>query len=152
MKKNTIYQLLKYGTVGVMNTVLTAVVIWAILKFGFGVVSEEKATSEQMAVSNFIGFVVGLINSFIFNRNWTFKSKSDWKTGFLKFFLAFGVCYILQLGLILVLNEYVSIPALEFNAFGVNYFVTSSYICQLIGIVFYTGLNFIFNKYYTFKK
>ena len=152
MKKDTIYQLLKYGIVGVMNTVLTAVVIWAVLKFGFGVVAEEKATSMQMAVSNFIGFAVGLINSFIFNRNWTFKSKSNWKADFVKFALAVVVCYILQLGLILVLNKYVSVPALDFNAFGVNYFITSSYICQLIGIVFYTGLNFLCNKYYTFKK
>jgi putative flippase GtrA len=152
MNKNTIYQLLKYGIVGVMNTLLTAVVIWAILKFGFSVVSEEKATSLQMTVSNFAGYAVGLVNSFIFNRNWTFKSKSDWKTGFLKFVLAFGICYALQLTVVLVLNKYVAIPTFEFNAFNVNYIITSSYICQLIGIVFYTGLNFIFNKYYTFKK
>ncbi|MDR1368676.1 MAG: GtrA family protein [Dysgonamonadaceae bacterium] len=152
MNKNTIYQLLKYGIVGVMNTLLTAVVIWTVLKFGFGVVSEDKATSIQMVVSNFAGYAVGLINSFIFNRNWTFKSRSDWKTGFLKFVLAFGFCYALQLGAVLALNEYVSIPTFDFNALGANYIVTSSYICQLIGIVFYTGLNFFCNKYYTFKK
>jgi Predicted membrane protein len=152
MKKNTFYQLLKYGIVGVINTLSTAIVIWVIFKFWFGVVSEEKATSLQMTVANVIGFAVGAICSFIFNRNWTFESKSDWKTGLLKFLLTVGVCYILQLGLILVLNEYVSIPALEFNAFGVNYFITSSYICQLIGMVFYTILGFVFNKYYTFKK
>ncbi|MDR3062126.1 MAG: GtrA family protein [Dysgonamonadaceae bacterium] len=152
MNKDTFNQLFKYGIVGIMNTLLTAIVIWAILRFCFNVVSEEKATSMQMTVSNFVGYAVGLINSFIFNRNWTFKSKSSWKTGFLKFVLGFGICYAIQLGVVLVLNEYVSVPALHFNAFGVNYPVTSSYLCQLIGIVFYTGLNFFFNKYYTFKK
>ncbi len=152
MNKNTIYQLLKYGIVGVMNTLLTAVVIWAVLKFGFGVVSEEKATSLQMVVSNFAGYAVGLVNSFVFNRNWTFKSKGNWKTGFLKFVLAFAICYMIQLGVVLALNKYVSIPTFEFNALGGDYVITSSYICQLIGIVFYTGLNFFFNKYYTFKK
>ncbi len=152
MNKDTIYQLLKYGIVGVLNTLLTAVVIWAVLKFGFGVVSEEKATSMQMAVSNFAGYSVGLVNSFIFNRNWTFKSKGDWKTGFLKFVLAFGICYVIQLGVVLFLNKYASIPSIQFNALGRNYIINSSYICQLIGIVFYTGLGFFFNKYYTFKK
>ncbi len=152
MNKDTICQLLKYGVVGVFNTLLTAVVIWAVLKFGFGVVSEDRATSVQMAISNFAGYSVGLINSFVFNRNWTFKSTSSWKTGFLKFALAFGICYVIQLGVVLALNQYVALSPFYFNAFGANYVITSSYICQLIGIVFYTGLNFFFNKYYTFKK
>jgi putative flippase GtrA len=152
MNKNTLNQLLKYGTVGVMNTLLTAIVIWAILKFCFEALFEEKATPAQMAVSNFTGYAVGLINSFIFNRNWTFKSKSSWKTGFLKFVLCFGICYTIQLGIVLALNECLFFPALHFNTLGVNYPVTSSYLCQLIGIVFYTGSNFFFNKYYTFKK
>lgn len=152
MNRNTFNQLLKYGIVGVMNTLLTAIVIWVILRFCFNVTSEEKATSMQMAVSNFTGYVVGLVNSFIFNRNWTFKSKSSWTTGFLKFVLGFGICYAVQLGVVLVLNKHVSVPTLNFNILGVNYSVTSSYLCQLIGIVFYTVLNFFFNKYYTFKK
>ena len=105
-----------------------------------------------MIVSNFFGYTAGVISSFILNRSWTFESKSDWKTGFLKFLLTFGVCYVLQLVLVLILNKYVSIPTFEFNAFGENYIVTSSYICQLIGMAFYTILGFVFNKYYTFKK
>ena len=152
MKKGTIYQLFKYGIVGVINTLITMIVIWVILKFWFGVVSKEKASALQMIVSNFFGYTAGVISSFILNRSWTFESKSDWKTGFLKFLLTFGVCYVLQLVLVLILNKYVSIPTFEFNAFGENYIVTSSYICQLIGMAFYTILGFVFNKYYTFKK
>lgn len=152
MNKNTLSQLLKYGVVGVMNTLLTAIVIWVMLRWCFGVDSDTKASSMQMVVSNFVGYAVGLINSFVFNRNWTFKSKSDWKTGFLKFVVCFAVCYVIQLVVVLTLNRYITIPTIHFGTFGANFIINSSYICQLIGIVFYTGLGFFINKYYTFKK
>lgn len=152
MNKGFISQIIKYGIIGIMNTLLTAVVIWVMMRWFFGVKEDNDASSVAMSVSNFVGYTVGLINSFIFNRNWTFKSKSSWKIGFLKFVLAFGICYIIQLGIVLCLNEYANIPTVNFNLINKNYIINSAYICQLIGIVSYTLLNFFFNKYYTFRK
>jgi putative flippase GtrA len=151
MKKGLI-QVAKYGIVGLLNTLLTAIVIWAILKFIFEIKDDVTANSWEMSVSNLFGYVVGLINSFILNKIWTFKSKASWKTGFLKFMLVFGFCYIIQLGVVLILNKYASIPSLKFDLFNKEYIITSAYIYQLLGIVSYTGLNFLFNKYYTFKR
>jgi Predicted membrane protein len=145
-------QAFKYGLVGIANTLLTAVVIWIILKFGFGIRGEADASSGQMTVANFSGYALGVINSFIFNRNWTFKSKGNWKVGFLKFIAVFAVCYSIQLLVVLLLNRYALIPSLSFEWIGQRYTVTSAYLCQLAGIVVYTVLNFFCNKYYTFKK
>ena len=152
MNKVIFIQIFKYGVVGIVNTLLTAVTIWIMLRGVFGIKDDQAASAGVMFVSNFIGYVVGIINSFIFNRNWTFKSKSNWKLGFFKFLLAFGVCYLFQLSIVLFFNAYISIPAVKFSIFNVDHIITSAYIYQLIGIVSYSILNFLINKYYAFNK
>lgn len=147
MKNEFLLQVLKYGIVGILNTSLTALTIWSILRFGYGVTDEAKTSSFAMTVANVSGYAVGVVSSFLFNRNWTFRNKSDWKTGFLKFLLAFAVCYVLQLSVVIGLNEWQLIPSVD--VYG--YVISSAYICQCIGIVAYTATNFLLNKYYTFR-
>jgi len=146
--KTLLIQSLKYLTVGLMNTAITIAVIWVVLHFFFGVAGEAKANTVESSVSNAAGFLAGLINSFIFNRLWTFKSRKHWPKQFAKFAAGFLICYIPQLLLVNLLNNYVKINVMSFGIFGTYNF---SFICQLIGNVFYTVLNFFFNKYYTFK-
>jgi putative flippase GtrA len=129
----TLKQMAKYGLVGILNTLLTAAVIWILLYL----LSDGSPSAFVMFIANSVGYLVGLINSFILNRNWTFKSKSNWKRSLFRFLIAFAVCYCLQLGVVLWLNR-----------FGM---ITSAYLCQLIGIVVYSVLNFLLNKYYAFK-
>ncbi len=123
----TVKQAIKYGIVGVSNTLITAVVIWIIMKiFGFSDV-----------VSNITGYVAGVLNSFIWNKQWTFKSNAGWLSSALRFGLVFGICYLLQLGLLLYLNKHLTIDP---------------YYNQLIAMAFYTVINFVMNKYFTFKS
>src|SRR6202047_4432086 len=56
-------QFVKFGIVGVSNTLLTFVVYTVLLK-AFGV---------WYLAASAIGFVVGTINSFLLNRRWTFR-------------------------------------------------------------------------------
>jgi putative flippase GtrA len=137
MSHKFIVQAFKYGIVGVMNTLLTAVIIGLLMHFVFNVRAGQAASSTAVSVSNLTGYIAGLINSFVWNRRWTFQSRKSWKIDFLKFIAAFLICYIPQLLLVMLLNSY---------AEGL-----SAYTCQWIGIVFYTALNFLCNKYYTFK-
>ena len=62
--EETVKQAIKYGIVGVSNTVITAVVIWIMMKL-FGC---------SDVVSNMVGYVAGVLNSFIWNKQWTFRS------------------------------------------------------------------------------
>ena len=152
MNRKFLVQALKYAIVGVFNTLLTALTIWLIMRFVYNVRGDETASSQAVTVSNVVGYVVGLLNSFLWNRSWTFKSKKDWRVDFLRFIFAFLICFIPQLILVNVLNTYANIPSLHFEFLNNEYVITSAYLCQLIGIVFYTSLNFLCNKYYTFKK
>ena len=104
----TIKQAIKYGVVGVGNTLITMAVIWVMMKL-FGC---------REGLSNLKG------------------SSTGWTKGAIRFGVAFAVCYILQYGLVLVLNSQLTID---------------HYYNHLIGMVFYTMINFIINKFYTFK-
>ena len=123
----TVMQAIKYGIVGVSNTLITMVVIWVMMKV-FGC---------REGLSNITGYVAGLVNSFVWNKQWTFnESSTGWTKGVMRFGIAFAVCYALQYGLILFLNAHLEID---------------HYYNHLIGMVFYSALNFLINKYYTFK-
>ena len=127
IKSNTtLIQFVKFGIVGVSNTLLTALVIYLLL--------EVLNCSDYL--SNVAGYVLGLINSFIWNQKWTFANKSSIKNTFFKFVLIFIISYAVQLG----------------NLFlWLNYTSVNPYICQLISMIIYIGLNFTLNKIYTFK-
>lgn len=124
----TLKQVVKYGVVGLSNTLITMVVIWVMMKL-FGC---------REGLSNLTGYVAGLLNSFIWNKRWTFKgSSTGWRKGAVRFAVAFGICYVLQYVLILVLNSRLTID---------------HYYNHLIGMVFYTAISFLMNKFYTFKS
>lgn len=122
----TLTEFIKYGVVGVSNTVVTAVVIYVMMK-GLGCPD---------VLSNVVGYIAGVVNSFVWNKQWTFRSEAAWGKSALRFGIAFGICYVLQLLLLIYLNQTLSIDP---------------YYNQLIAMVFYTGINFLFNKYYAFR-
>jgi putative flippase GtrA len=122
-----IRQAVKYGIVGISNTIVTATVIWVMMKL-FGC---------PAVLSNITGYIAGLLNSFILNKQWTFKSSDSWTGSAIRFGTVFAICYLLQLGLLLYLNKRLS---------------TDPYYNQLIAMVFYTIINFLMNKFYTFKE
>ena len=67
----------------------------------------------------------------------TFQSQAGWVKSAVRFGLVFGICYFLQLGCLFLLNAWLPIDP---------------YYNQLIAMAFYTVINFIFNKIYTFKE
>jgi putative flippase GtrA len=50
------------------------------------------------------------------------------------------------------LYKYVIMTEFHLVFFRFAYTASTAEICQLIGVVTYTVLNFILNKYFTFKK
>jgi putative flippase GtrA len=58
-----VVQFVKFGIVGISNTLITFAVYTLLLK-GFGV---------WYLAASAIGFVVGAINGFLWNRRWTFR-------------------------------------------------------------------------------
>ncbi|MDY6934888.1 MAG: GtrA family protein [Spirochaetota bacterium] len=125
--KKEIKLFLKYCIVGVSNTIVglgTILILYNIFKVDY-------------RLSNIIGYTLGLINSFILNKMWTFRSKSVFYKEIIPFFLFFLVSYIINLGAVV---------------FCVEILLINKNISQLIGMVFYTSTNFIGNRLWTFKN
>lgn len=131
-------QFLRYCIVGGLNTAVTMAVIF-VCKSLLGV---------NPYVSNALGYGAGLINSFLWNRAWVFRSQGRFRGEALRFAIGFGVCYLLQLGFVYCLSQS-PFGALEFDIRG---FVLSGYgVATLMGNVVYTVANFIYNKIVTFR-
>ena len=144
MKIKVVEQAFKFGIVGIGNTLLTLIIIWMMTKWA--------GCSE--IISNFTGYSIGLINSYICNRQWTFKSTVEWKKSAIRFFLVFAICYVAQLLLLLALNRFCSDnpPLYAFFSPLLHVFkIDPPFYNHMIAMVFYTVLNFVINKFYTFK-
>lgn len=138
-KRQTIIQFTKYAMVGVMNTLVTLLLIF-IFKNLLGV---------NEYVSNAIGYVGGLINSFLWNKKWVFRSHHGMAREAVKFIIGFLLCYGLQLLAVWILNEHSFIGDLLFD---LGFYTVSGYaIATLIGMVLYTLLNFVYNRLVTFR-
>lgn len=114
----------KYIAVGLFNTLITGCVIFILMHIGMGVYG-----------SNFIGYVIGIIVSFVLNSTFTFSCGMNVRKFFM-FLLTCGICYLLNLFAIKVF---------------LIFFPTQLYVSQLVGMFFYTFAGFVINKYWVMK-
>ncbi len=134
----TFIQLLKYGVIGLSNTFITWIVFFVL----------NSLLGLPYMLSNAVGYVLGVVNSFIWNRTWVFKAKSDIKREAVLFVVGFLLCYGLQ--------SIVSVIMLE--GFDMKHFTLTwipkagQNITMLVAMVFYTLANYIYNRCVTFKE
>lgn len=137
-RKDEILQFVKYCTVGALNTLLC-----------LGVIFFCKSVLEfNPYVSNALGYIVGVINSFLWNKKWVFRSDGRMARQAVVFLCGFALCYALQFFIVWALNQS-SFGDLEFE---LGVFTLSGYgIATLIGNIAYTMANFLFNRLVTFS-
>lgn len=133
-----IIQFVKYCMVGVLNTIVTLGVIYAC----------KSLFEWNLYVSNALGYICGVINSFLCNKQWVFHSKGSYLPEAIKFLLGFLLCYGIQLWAVWMLTES-EFGHFNFQIFGI---ILSGYgIATLIGNVIYTLANFVYNRVITFR-
>jgi putative flippase GtrA len=118
--------MIRYGAVGLVNTGVTALVIFLL-----------KLTGIHYALYTMAGYAVGITVSFILNRKFTFKSKERTGLQAMKFLLVTGSLLALT-----QLLQYLLI-----DVAGIN-----ETIGVILGMVFYTGTGYILNRLFVFKK
>ncbi|MCM1337840.1 MAG: GtrA family protein [Candidatus Amulumruptor caecigallinarius] len=140
-QRKDLLQFCRYLVTGVINTLVTLIVIY-ICKSIIGV---------NPWVSNAVGYVAGLINSFVWNKLWVFHSSdSGWRGESVRFFGGFLLCYGVQLGVTWLMDTYVIDPEFMLH---IGSFAFSGYaIATLVGMMVYTGANFIYNRLVTFRN
>ena len=139
--KTTAVQLVKYGLVGVSNSLITLIVIFVC----------DEVLGLKLMLADVIGYVAGVINSFIWNKNWVFKSHNHRLRYELSLFLTgFLLCFALQFLTVLLLRN--PMKAFELSAFGISTDTMGEYAAVCIGMVVYTLSNYVFNRCLTFRK
>lgn len=126
----TAIQFIKFGIVGASNTVIS-----------YGIYTLLTYIGVPYVISNIIGFVVSVLNSFFWNNRYVFK-KSDgekrnpWWT-LVKTFLAYAGTGLILANVLLV--------------FFVEKYGISKYIAPIITLIVTIPLNFIINKFWSFR-
>ena len=123
IKKYCNWQFLRYCLIGGINTIV-----------GFGIIFILMALGLIAEVANFIGYCAGIIVSFTLNKHFTFKANRNY--AFLRFCLAMGSAYVLNL-LVLIIC---------YRGFHLN-----AYIVQILAGIIYTISGFLLSKYFAFR-
>lgn len=133
MSKKAIHNLSEYKrickfiVVGCINTLITYLV-YVVCRW----------IDLSPVFSNTLGYVIGVANSYIWNKKWVFRSASPKIVRQMGLFLlAFLLAFSVQLAVFKAL---------------LNYTHLNEYFVQLVSMVIYTGLNYSINRGITFRK
>lgn len=141
--RKTAVQLLKYGVIGVSNTIITLVTFY-LMNTKLGI---------PYGISNVVGYVLGVVNSFIWNRTWVFKTHSTLRHDLALFVAGFLICLMLQ-GIVswLLLEGFgwKNLPDDVISFLPMKH--AGQNIVMVIAMVFYTIANYIYNRLITFKS
>jgi putative flippase GtrA len=120
-------QLLRFSTVGVLNSIVGLLCIWGAMYFlGLGEVA-----------ANLLGYAIGLVVSFSLNRTWTFSDRGDASRSFPRWLALAGVAYVVNLAVVIAAYRVVGIDP---------------YLAQPLGIAAYTAIMFFGSRAFVFRE
>lgn len=120
-------QFIKFGLVGVSNTVISLAIYYAFVFIN----------PDLYILGNTVGFVVSVLNSYYWNNKYVFeKSEQGHLKTILKTYMAYGGTFILGTILLFLMVE----------IFGI-----SQYLAPIINLIITIPLNFLINKFWAFK-
>ena len=124
------WQFFKFGIVGLSNTAVAYVVYAACIYLGC-----------NYLVANFLGFLVSVYNAYYWSDRYVFKKnpekRRDPRRTLLKTYVSYSTTGIFLNSILL----YIFIDCCHI----------SSYLAQLICLLFTVPLNFVLNKFWSFK-
>ncbi len=119
-------KLLKFSLVGIFNTLITIISYFILVKLGM-----------NYLVANILSYLIGVANSYYWNKNWVFQSSGKSLPIFIKF---------LTVNLIVLAFNTLSLFIL------VDKFSINEFIAQIFAISIGMMINFSLNKIWTFSQ
>ncbi|OGD63965.1 hypothetical protein A2215_01345 [Candidatus Berkelbacteria bacterium RIFOXYA2_FULL_43_10] len=146
MKKSegmqNIVQFVKFGVVGVSNTLVDWAVFYLLTNFAFGGGSGELASKA-------VAFAVAVINSFIWNSAWTFKKEFKESIGNRDERIRRGGVVFLRFVLVSLIGWGINYYTFKYTRFSLGQIQIVSLIAASAAATLW---NFIINKLWTYKK
>lgn len=123
---NLITQFIKFGIVGVSNTLISLGIYYICVYFGC-----------HYIIANIVGFLISVLNAYYWNKKYVFKAESkDRFSMLIKTYVSYGITFVLSTVLLYIMVDILKI---------------SEYIAPIINLCITVPLNFIINKLWTFK-
>jgi len=117
--------ILRYCIVGSFNTVLTFITILILVEIFY--ISPN--------ISNFVGYMLGYISSYILNRKYTFGSNNKYFWEIIRYNLSYLIAFLS--------NYVVFISCNNFYDYKVG---------TLIGMIFFSVIFYVLNRYFVYKR
>ena len=121
----SLIQFIKFAIVGLSNTAISLVVYYALLWLG-----------SNYFIANTVAWIVSVFNAFYWNNKYVFKNGNSYIKALIRTYMSYGVSFLLGSTILVILIEY----------FGV-----SEKLAPILVLVITIPLNFIMNKYWTFR-
>ncbi|MBQ4382606.1 MAG: GtrA family protein [Oscillospiraceae bacterium] len=130
-RKSLIIQFIKFGLVGLSNTLVS----WAVYYLFLWI------NEDLYMVGTVLGTILSIANAFFWNDRFVFKGgEQDWKSRLMrlgKTYVSYGGTSLLSIALLWA----------EVNLLGV-----SKEIAPIVNLIITIPLNFVINKLWTFRK
>lgn len=151
--KKSILQLLKFVLIGASNTLIDLIVCRA-LQALFGTFSDAAFLTYYLP--KIIGYVCGILNSYIWNSRWTFREERRRDAREILTFIAVNLVTLgLSLGLMYLFRDVCGLDVWWMNTFGENWFtrlISGSFFCTVLSTGIALIVNFIGNKLIVFRR
>lgn len=121
----SLIQFIKFAIVGLSNTAISLVVYYALLWLG-----------SNYFIANSVAWIVSVFNAFYWNNKYVFKNGNSYIKALIRTYMSYGVSFLLGSTILVILIEY----------FGV-----SEKLAPILVLVITIPLNFLMNKYWTFR-
>lgn len=131
MNRENILQFIKFGLVGISNTVVSMVCYYIFLFIN----------EDLYLLGSIMGTIVSIANAFYWNDKYVFKgNQNDWKSKLKRL----GKTYLSYGGTSLLSNVLLWIE--------VSFFYVNKNIAPIVNLLITIPLNYLINKFWTFKK
>jgi len=125
VRKKTAVQFIKFCAIGCSNTIVHLAVYYLLIGAG-----------AYYLAANFIAFALSVLNSYYWNKKYTFTAGKTTKSTIMRLYASYGATTLLGTGQLFILVDVIGLD---------------KYISPLINIAILTIVNFILNKFYVFK-
>ena len=143
--KKTIRQMVKFAIVGVLNTLVD-----------FAVFQTLNLLLGWVYAAQVLGYTFGVINSYLWNSNWTFREQRTRSLKEIGLFLLVNLASLgVSLGMIWLLREVFGVTnewVAQWMPKAIAGFIKGDTVAKLIATVFAIAVNYLGNRLFVFKK
>lgn len=126
IRRASFKELIKFGIVGLLNNGVFIFFYYIFLNFKINYI-----------VANTLAYLISILNAYYFNKKFVFKTNIKGIKSLLKTYISYGITFLISTGLLYVMVDFIKI---------------SSYIAPIISLFITIPINFLMNKYWTFKQ